>query len=109
MGVGTVFVTSSSMRRAIQTADIVAEEALIDPVRLQPVEALKEIGNGELDGRLIADVREELQAISSAWARGEIAVRVGETGDSPKMLQDRAMTGLQDLFGNMPSEASVAL
>merc|ERR1712232_686620 len=41
--------------------------------------------------------------------RGDIHVRVGETGDSPTTLQDRAFRGVRALFSELPPEASVVL
>merc|ERR1712066_692231 len=46
---------------------------------------------------------------TAAWENGEVDVRVGETGDSPKMLQDRAISGLHSLLSDLPPGTSVAL
>lgn len=108
-GEGLVCVGSSTMRRAIDTAAIIAKEAFPNATHTRPSDLLVEIDNGNLDGRYIDDIGDELKAITSAWAGGEVDVRVGETGDSPKMLQDRAISGLQRLLGDLPPGTSVAL
>ena len=97
------------MHRAIQTADSVADEAFSSYLRLPPSAALTEISNGNLEGRIIAEVRGELKETAEAWLRGESDVRVGETGESPKMLQDWSLLGLQSLLGSVPGNSLVLL
>eukprot|EP00928_Gymnodinium_smaydae_P095058 TRINITY_DN8106_c0_g1_i1.p1 TRINITY_DN8106_c0_g1~~TRINITY_DN8106_c0_g1_i1.p1 ORF type:complete len:242 (-),score=32.81 TRINITY_DN8106_c0_g1_i1:272-997(-) len=104
-------VASSTMNRAIQTADEILKEADVNATRLQPCDALIEIDNGKLDGKAIDDVVEDLKAVSSSWGRGEVDVRVGEIGDSVKTLQDRAIDGMRALLNlnALTPEASVLL
>jgi broad specificity phosphatase PhoE len=106
---GDTFVGSSSMSRAIETADIVAQLAFCNAVRMQPSVDLVELGNGKLDGCFMHEVMDELKAVSLAWRNGDIDMQVGETGDSPKMLQERATRGLSSMFDALPAEASAGL
>jgi len=108
-GEDLVCVGSSTMHRAVETAAIIAKEAFANAALMQPSADLVEIRNGNLDGRLIHEVMDELKATSSAWENGELDVRVGETGDSPKMLQERAICGLSSLLSDLPAGTSIAL
>jgi len=104
-----VFVVSSTLHRAMETADVISKQAFSLIARVQPSDDLVEINNGKLDGCCIDDVITDLEAVSSAWKSGRTDVRVGEIGDSPITLQDRAIRGLQKVFSALPEEASTIL
>ncbi|CAE7877394.1 FHY [Symbiodinium necroappetens] len=84
---------SSSQRRAVRSADLVARccpksERLV-------IDDLREMRYGLLEGALIADVGDEMKSIAKAWRDGNLEERVGgERGESPKDLVVRVLHGL---------------
>ena len=87
-------IASSTLSRAVATADIVAShqadrETGGAPER-QRYAGLVEMFYGRLEGLPIRDTRDELKRLSDAWAAGDTTVAVGGDGESPDALLQRA-------------------
>ena len=106
-------VASSTLSRAVETADLVASCQLgagAAPER-QSYSGLGEMFYGTLEGLPIADTRDELKRLSDAWAAGDTSVAVGGDGESPDELLQRARATLwrDGLLGSRDAGRQVAV
>lgn len=86
-------VVSSTLSRAVETADIVASSQQA-AVERRSHEGLSEMFYGSLEGLPIADTRPQLKALTEAWSAGQTNVAVGGDGESPDVLLARAHAAL---------------
>ena len=90
-------IASSTLSRAVETADIVASHQADTGAAVHGRESyagLVEMFYGTMEGLPIADTREELKRLSDAWAAGDTTVAVGGDGESPDELLLRARATL---------------
>lgn len=85
-------VASSTLCRAVETADIVAGQQQAAVQRSQD-KALEEMFYGDLEGVPIDDAKPQLAELTEAWAAGRTDVPVGG-GESPDALLARARLAL---------------
>jgi len=86
-------IASSTLVRAVETADIVAQGQQNSggaAVLRSTHSGLAEMFYGSLEGRPISETRSELKQLSEAWAGGRTDVAVGGDGESPDTLLARA-------------------
>ncbi|CAE7677602.1 FHY [Symbiodinium pilosum] len=96
---------SSSQRRAVKSADLVAR-CFPSSTRRLVVEDLCEMRYGLLEGAVIANVGAEMKTIAQAWRDGNVEERVGgEQGESPKDLVDRVMRALSTSLQHQEGKA----
>ena len=86
-------VASSTLKRAMETADIVSamQPGGVERARHK---GLEEMFYGRLEGLPIAETRAELRELSEAWEAGQTDVAVGGDGESPEALLSRAHAAL---------------
>ncbi|MBV8348260.1 MAG: histidine phosphatase family protein [Mycolicibacterium sp.] len=85
-------VYSSHLRRAVQTASIVAELNGLTPSG--PIPDLREIDAGALDGRSDDDAYAQLNRTLEAWHRGDLHARIGAAGEDGYSLVRRVKSVL---------------
>eukprot|EP00316_Scyphosphaera_apsteinii_P013000 CAMPEP_0119312316 /NCGR_PEP_ID=MMETSP1333-20130426/25890_1 /TAXON_ID=418940 /ORGANISM="Scyphosphaera apsteinii, Strain RCC1455" /LENGTH=227 /DNA_ID=CAMNT_0007316917 /DNA_START=93 /DNA_END=776 /DNA_ORIENTATION=- len=86
-------VASSTLSRAIETSDIIANRQAVSVERWRDA-GLSEMFYGSLEGLPIAGCRQKLKELSAAWQAGDTGVAVGGDGESPDMLLARAHAAL---------------
>jgi len=92
-------VASSQMVRAVETAALLREMLAADDgdEDCMVIDGLEELHYGRLAGNPTVDVLDEIRGISASWRSGDLTVKVGETGECPLELQERALAGIQRL------------
>lgn len=101
---GNICIGSSVMQRAVETADILTRETFIKNVKqLEPSEKLVEMRFGDLEGKSMPDVAGQIKQTEEAWQKGETDLCVGDTGESPEALEERAFEGIKSLLASDPS------
>lgn len=83
---GAEKVIASSMKRAIQTARPLSERISRS---IHTFSDLDEMNFGELEGKRSADIQDELHALHSTWAGGNVTHPI-PGGESPQEVFDRA-------------------
>ncbi len=78
-------VFSSSLKRSIQTADIVASQLQLS-VESHP--ELDEMNFGVIEGQPIDEIRDDLKRLHNAWSGGNTAFAL-ENGESPETVLGR--------------------
>ena len=86
-------VASSTLSRAVETADAVASLQAASVQRSRHA-GLVELCHGSLEGVPLADCRPQLKELTDAWMRGATDVPVGGDGESADMLLARAQAAL---------------
>jgi len=94
-------VVSSTLARARETADIIADSLSRaacgpSPERLYLPE-LSEMRYGELEGKSLKEMFPILKRLSQDWAAGKTATKCPGGGESPAAVLDRALPALSDL------------
>mmetsp|Transcript_18126 Transcript_18126/g.38733 ORF Transcript_18126/g.38733 Transcript_18126/m.38733 type:complete len:414 (+) Transcript_18126:197-1438(+) len=90
-------VGSSSLRRAVDTADAVASE--FPKVQRTVCQDLKEMAYGTMEGAKISEIREFIGEVSKKWKDGQTKVAVGG-GESPEGLVERTTAALESLVAD---------
>ena len=91
-------VASSTLARAIETADAVAAaQPAGGSAHRRNLAELAEMYYGSLEGRPISECKDELRALSSDWTAGNTHVPVAD-GESPETLLDRGQAALRRLL-----------
>jgi broad specificity phosphatase PhoE len=92
------FVASSTLARAIETADAVAAaQPAGGSAHRQNLAELVEMHYGSLEGRPMSECKDELRALSSDWTAGNTHVPVAD-GESPETLLERGQAALRRLL-----------
>tara|TARA_B110001452_G_scaffold264556_1_gene267736 strand:- start:676 stop:1407 length:732 start_codon:yes stop_codon:yes gene_type:complete len=86
-------VASSTLSRAMATADSVASRQP-KGVERSTHEGLVEMFYGSIEGKPLAECRQELRDLNEAWAAGDTSVAVGGDGESPDTLLRRGRSAL---------------
>jgi broad specificity phosphatase PhoE len=94
-------VASSSLCRAVQTADLIAVQQ--GDVERHRSDALCEMCYGSMEGMPIAECKPALAALSEAWKGGQTHIAVGGDGESPEQLLARGAAVLWGDGGLMRS------
>jgi broad specificity phosphatase PhoE len=97
---GLAALYTSDMRRARETAEIVAERVALES-RVDP--RLAEVDMGEWQGRLRSELLREHPEVWQAWRRADPSVRF-PGGESLAELSERVLAGLADVAaGPLPA------
>ncbi len=91
---GIDLAVSSSLKRSIQTAEIVAKN---HRVNLLSYKELDELDFGIYEGKYSADVDEELTAIKERWQKGEVHLNL-DGGESPSQALKRVKKRMQSII-----------
>ncbi|MDA1001416.1 MAG: histidine phosphatase family protein [bacterium] len=87
------FVATSPLRRARETAEILAEAL---SVSIEEVPGLSELDQGELEGKKIEELQEGYNGFFDLWERTPAAVRM-PGGETLGELQERAWAAMEEL------------
>lgn len=96
---------SSHLRRARQTAGVIAESLGIG-VRVEP--RLAELDQGRLEGLRIEEVEAQYNGFMESWRTRPAGLRM-PGGETLAELQERAWAALEDLRGAHPNDAIAAV
>lgn len=99
-----VAVYSSPMRRAMQTAEVIAE---MQGVEAQALKGLTDIDYGEWQGRSLDEVQERYPDILQAWMEAPHTVQIPD-GEGLSEVRERAVYGLGEVVERHPGQ-SVAM
>jgi broad specificity phosphatase PhoE len=94
---------SSPLRRAVETANVIAKEHGLDVVT---DDALKEVDAGELDGVAIEEVVRRYGNFWEAWVKGVDTLRM-PGGETMGELQHRAWSVITRVVGDHPDETVI--
>lgn len=89
---------SSSLRRSIETADIIAKKYNCD---IKSHKDLDEMNFGVFEGRPASEIKAELQEIHQQWKSGNVDCAC-ENGESPQTVLQRATTKIDAIISNQP-------
>lgn len=104
-GLGPVAVYCSAMRRAMETADPIAEACGIDPI---VIPELHERRMGPLSGVPIAEARDRVDLHIRRWGEGDLDA-AHEGGESYRELRDRVVPPFVSLAERHRGETAVAV
>ena len=92
-------IISSDLGRAMQTAEAVVKRFVIE---VQPTEALREMGFGEWEGRLIPEITEKYPEIYKTWRNEPHLAKIpgGETLDVIKERLEKFIDELNEKYDN---------
>lgn len=91
-GAGFAAVSTSDLRRARRTAEIIAEHLGIGPARA--AEGFRERHGGEWQGHTGADIDDRWPGLRNAWRRGELAAPPGGETDAAVLARFDESLGL---------------
>ncbi len=98
-------VYSSPLRRALETAELIAEHHKLPVITL---DGLKEMDAGELDGLTYQETRERYPDFMATWTTNAMSA-VMPGGESILQLQERAWQATSWLLTHHPNETVVAV
>lgn len=93
-GISIDHVFSSSLKRSVETAEIVAGELKLTN---QSYPELDEMDFGVMEGRSIDTIRPDLDRLHATWSGGDTAHAV-EKGESPEAVLDRVLSRMDHLL-----------
>ena len=96
---------ASPLSRALETAQIIAQKHQVD---ITPLEGLKEVDVGELDGMSIQEMRRSYPEFARLWAQDAAATPM-PGGESPAHLQQRAWKAVVTILERNPTSTTVAV
>jgi len=91
---------TSTMKRAIQTSQIIADACELPFVTY---EELSEMDYGKYEGKQYSNVAHELDEVKESWDRGETDLQI-EGGESPEDVLKRAKPTFLNIINNHPGE-----
>ena len=92
---------TSSMKRAIQTSEIIAEASSL-PISTH--QELDEMDYGIYEGKQYTDVADDLEIIKNSWDEGNTELQI-EAGESPEDVLNRAKPIFLNIIQSHPGES----
>lgn len=93
-------IISSSLTRAIESATPMANQSSLT---VKSFADLDEMDFGELEGKLIFEVKEELQYLQEQWSSSDVLVKC-PGGENPVQVFERANKAIQEILNESEHE-----
>ncbi|KAG3104250.1 hypothetical protein PI124_g11402 [Phytophthora idaei] len=97
---------SSSLKRAFQTADTVAQ--LHPKIEVQPFQEVEEMNFGQLEGHPMEMHEEQIHTMFKRWKQGEYNAAWPD-GESPMDVVNRGVKKITELVSNTPPKEQVLM